>query len=77
MNAISPVRTARGILYAVAHALTQIHLIARAAEHQQLREEEAARQAERDTVMDQVAIDAYTARNCPCCHGEGPENRSP
>jgi hypothetical protein len=48
-----------------------------AAEQQQLREEEAARQVERDTILEHVAIDAYTARNFPCCHGDGPENHSP
>jgi len=48
----------------------------RQAEQQQLREEAAARQAERDAVEAKAAIDEYTARNCPCCHGEGPENLS-
>ena len=48
-----------------------------AAEQQQLREGEAARQAERDAVMTDEASKKYTLRTCPCCPGKGPETRSP
>ena len=47
-----------------------------AAQQQRYREEEAARQAERERLQQQAVLAEYAARDCPCCPGDGPENRT-
>ena len=49
---------------------------ARQAEQQQFREEAAIRQAERETLQDQATIAEYTARNRPCCPRDRPEKHT-